>query len=315
MSVASVGVESAGAIVVAFLVDHFLGEPPARFHPVVWIGNGLSSTAAPWVQETRARAFLRGTSVWLLGAALSAGIAWVAVVAVRRLLGGFSTEMIIVQSVLVGLLLKPLLAWRMLDDEVANVEHALESGVESGRDQLKRLVSRNTGELSATEVRESALESLAENLNDSLVAPLFWFCLGGLPGAALYRFANTADAMWGYRGRWEWAGKWAARADDILSYIPARLTAALLAAAAWRSPGRLADMARITPSPNGGWPMGMLALALDVRLGKPGVYVLNSFAQAPTPSHFWRGLRICRRAAWLSVILSATSILTVATWS
>jgi adenosylcobinamide-phosphate synthase len=315
MLVAPVEVQSAGAIVVAFLMDHFLGEPPARFHPVVWIGKGLSSTAAPWVQETRAVAFLRGTSVWLLGAALSAGIAWVAVVAVRRLLGVSSTEMIIVQSVLVGLLLKPLLAWRMLDDEVANVEHALESGVESGRDQLNHLVSRNTADLSATEVRESALESLAENLNDSLVAPLFWFCLGGLPAAALYRFANTADAMWGYRGRWEWAGKWAARADDILSYIPARLTAALLAVAAWCSPRRLADMARITPSPNGGWPMGMLALALDVRLGKPGVYVLNSFAAAPTPSHFWRGLRICRRAAWLSVVLSATSILMVATWS
>jgi len=125
--------------------------------------------------------------------------------------------MIIVQSVLVGLLLKPLLAWRMLDDEVANVEHALESGVESGRDQLKRLVSRNTAELSATEVRESALESLAENLNDSLVAPLFWFCLGGLPAAALYRFANTADAMWGYRGRW--SGRAMGRASGRCTFL------------------------------------------------------------------------------------------------
>jgi adenosylcobinamide-phosphate synthase len=84
------------------------------------------------------------------------------------------------------------------------------------------------------QVRESAIESLAENLNDSVVAPLFWFALLGLPGAALYRFANTADAMWGYPGMrggryWQWAGKWAARADDVLSWLPARITALLLA--------------------------------------------------------------------------------------
>jgi adenosylcobinamide-phosphate synthase len=118
--------------------------------------------------------------------------------------------------------------------------------------------------------------------------------------------------MWGYRGRWEWAGKWAARADDILCFIPARLTAALLAVAAWYSPSRLAEVARLTPSPNGGWPMGMLALALEVRLGKPGVYVLNSIGQAPSPSHLWKGLRICHRAAWLSVAMSGATVLVAA---
>src|SRR5690606_19461691 len=137
--------------------------------------------------------------------------------------------------------------------------------------------------------RESVIESLAENLNDSVVAPLFWFVLFGLPGVALYRFANTADAMWGYPGWrgsgararwWLWAGKWAARADDAMSWVPARLTAAMLLgvqAAAGRvvSPGSVRRAARLTPSPNGGWPMGAMALALGVRLGKPGAYVLN----------------------------------------
>src|SRR5690606_4699726 len=136
-----------------------------------------------------------------------------------------------------GLLLKPLLAWRLLREEVQGVEAALAESVEAGRARLARLVSRDVAPLSATEVRESAIESLAENLNDSVVAPLFWFVLAGLPGAALYRFANTADAMWGYRGArggrvWEWAGKWAAHADDALSWLPARLTALLLAWAA-----------------------------------------------------------------------------------
>lgn len=308
------GMQAAGAVVVAFLVDHFFGEPPAEIHPVVWVGKWLSSTSAPWEDEPPASAFVRGAFVWLAGATLFAGIAWAAVIAIRHLARGPTILATFIQAILIGVLLKPLLAWQMLHDEVAGVERALESGVEAGRAQLRRLVSRETGTLSATEVRESALESLAENLNDSLVAPLFWFSMFGLPAVALYRFANTADAMWGYRGRWEWAGKWAARADDLLSYAPARLTAALLAIAAWRSPVQLTKIARITPSPNGGWPMGMLALALNVRLGKPGVYVLNSLADPPSPAHFWRGLRICRRAAWLCAGLSVTASLVVAWW-
>ena len=92
------------------------------------------------------------------------------------------------------------------------------------------LVSRDTSSLTTSEARESAIGWSAENLNDSVVASIFWFVLFGLPGAAVYRFANTADAMWGYRGvrhgvNWECAGKWAARADDVLSWLPARLTA------------------------------------------------------------------------------------------
>jgi adenosylcobinamide-phosphate synthase len=312
--VAPAAMVSVGAILVAFLVDHFLGEPPARLHPVVWIGKALSSTGAPWEYAGPAGAYVRGAGVWILGAAASAATAWAATSALHRLNLGQSTTDIFIQAVAVGVLLKPLLAWRMLHDEVANVERALESGLESGRAQLSRLVSRDTAHLSVAEVRESALESLAENLNDSLVAPLFWFGIAGLPGAALYRFANTADAMWGYRGRWEWAGKWAARTDDLLSYIPARLTAALLAVAAWHSPARLSGIARITPSPNGGWPMGMLALALEVRLGKPGVYVLNSSAPPPSRLHLWRGLGMCRRAAWGSLLLTATTILVLASW-
>jgi len=132
-----------------------------------------------------------------------------------------------------ALLLKPLLAWRMLRDEVQAVEDALAVSLDAGRQRLSRIVSRDTRALTETEVRESAIETLAENLNDSVVAPVFWFVLLGLPGAVVYRFANTADAMWGYRGMhngryWEWAGKWAARADDVLSWLPARVTALLL---------------------------------------------------------------------------------------
>jgi len=143
---------------------------------------------------------------------------------------------------------------------------------------------------------------VAENLNDSLVAPLFWYALFGLPGAAVYRFANTLDAMWGYRGAWEWAGKWSARADDVLSWIPARLTALLL-----MPTSGLLEQARRTPSPNGGWTMGAMALRLGVRLRKPGVYSLNSEAPSPQAEHLQRALVLASRVAGITVLLSTAA--------
>jgi adenosylcobinamide-phosphate synthase len=300
------------AVLTAFAVDHALGEPPVRWHPVVWMGRALSATGAPWPRASPSRAFMYGMIAWCAGAfmvmVLAAGLFQAILLVPDR---EQSLWPRLLHGVLLGLCLKPLLAWRMLDAEVAAVEQALADGLEAGRGALSRLVSRDTAALCATEVRESALESLAENLNDSLVAPLFWFLLGGLPGAALYRFANTADAMWGYRGRWEWAGKWAARADDALSYIPARVTAALLALAAPHGLKGLRCEAQRTPSPNGGWPMAMMALALDVRLSKPGQYVLHAAGQAAAQRHLVRGLRLAERAAWAAVAAACLMLLVV----
>ena len=222
---------------------------------------------------------------------------------------------------LLALCLKPLFAWRMLRDLVAQVEAALGQGLQAGRDQLAHLVSRDVQRLDEAGVRESAIETLAENLSDSVVAPLLWFALLGLPGAALYRFANTADAMWGYPGvhggrHWQWAGKWAARADDVLNWLPARLTAGLLMLGARRTLWQtLPAQAALTPSPNGGWPMGAMALRLGVSLGKPGVYRLNGQALAPQASHTWQALRRARRAAWLAVALCACAVALVGPWA
>jgi adenosylcobinamide-phosphate synthase len=246
-------------------------------------------------------------SAWLLLAALSVAIALSAgrvieLAAVRASAalvdGGGPPLRVALHAVLLGVALKPLLAWRMLRDEVSAVERALGRGLQAARDRLGHIVSRDVSGLSETVVRESAIESLAENLNDSWVAPLFWFAVAGLPGAALYRLANTADAMWGCRGRWEWAGKWAARADDVLSFLPARITAGAIALAGWRWPRGLRRETAATPSPNGGWPMGMMALALGVRLSKPGHYVLNPHGRSALPEDMARGLAIATRAAW-----------------
>ena len=270
------------ALLLALLIDRWLGEPPVRWHPVVWMGHYLGWAGRLLQRQARPdgtdyRSFWLGTLAWLGGAAM----VFVTALAIEQLA---MTLPLVLAALLLGLALKPLLAWRMLRTEVQAVEQALQQSLAAGRERLSWLVSRDVSALSEAGVRESAIESVAETLNDSVVAPLFWFALLGLPGAALYRFANTADAMWGYRGvyrgqRWEWAGKWAARVDDALSWLPARLTAGLLLLVAGgrglRLAGALRSEAVKTPSPNSGWPMAAMALVLGVRLRKPLIYGLN----------------------------------------
>ena len=300
----------AAAVPVAWGVDRLWGEPPAHWHPVVGMGWLLGAFGAPWPCASTTHALVRGAAVWWLGVLLCGGIACAITLALDALADRAASRWAqLLVGMLLGLLLKPLLAWRMLRDEVAAVERALGDSLPAGRAQLARLVSRDTRALTDAQVRESALESLSENLNDSLVAPLFWFAVAGLPGAAIYRFANTADAMWGYRGQWEWAGKWAARADDVLSWAPARLSALLLALASRRWLRSLAGEARQTPSPNSGWPMAALALALDVRLSKPGVYTLHRDGQPATSQHVQAGLRVCEGAAWIGVVTTCLVLL------
>ena len=283
------------ALPLAWALDACFGEPADRWHPVAWLGMALAPLGRWLCTRRPALAFGAGAVVWWLFALVLGGAAW-----------GIESALVSMPPwaavPLLALLLKPTFAWRMLHTEVAAVERAAADGVDAARGQLARLVSRDVTGFDDTMVRETAIETLAENLNDSVVAPLFWYAVAGLPGAVVYRFANTADAMWGYRGAWEWAGKWAARADDVLSWLPARITAALLVpmprSTAWRASWRaLRTEARRTPSPNGGWPMGAMALQLGVRLRKPGVYALNAAAPSPTAAHTARALRTASVAA------------------
>lgn len=305
------------ALWIALLIDHAFGEPPARWHPVVWIGHYLGwigrRIAPMGASVARTRPFIGGALAWGVGAVVVAGIGFAVERAVWRL-------PFWVTAAALGLLLKPLLAWRMLRTEVMAVEVGLGVSLEAGRAQLARLVSRDVSQLSAAEVRESAIESLAENLNDSVIAPIFWFLLLGLPGAAVYRFVNTADAMWGYLGLrdgrdWTWAGKWAARADDALSWAPARITALLLHRLA-RRPGWcvVRREARRTPSPNSGWPMAAMALRLGVRLGKPGVYVLNADGRLPQSADMRHAARFGGHAVRAAASL-ATLAFFMAAWA
>lgn len=308
----------------ALAIDRSLGEPPVRWHPVVWIGRyfgwagaRVAPRACAPLSATAVRSFWRGAAAWCAGAAVVVAAAWALQAGLLSL-----PDWAVVP--LLALALKPLLAWAMLHDEVLAVEQALAGSLGQGRARLARLVSRDVARLSEGEVRESAIESLAENLNDSLVAPLFWFALLGLPGAALFRFANTADAMWGYRGvrpladvarDWSRAGTWAARADDVLGWLPARITAVLIGLLgglrAWRP---LPAQARRTPSPNSGWPMAAMALALGVRLAKPGVYVLGEGGRAAAPADLLRCCRIGSRVALAATLLACAALMAGAVW-
>jgi adenosylcobinamide-phosphate synthase len=299
-------------ILIALLWDWLIGEPPVWCHPVVWFGNYLTFAEKPNTgganpqevskpsvlrvggQQDRSRLkinFLLGAVTWMIGCTIvlfaTGAIAW-----------GIGFLPLIGRILITGLLLKPAFAFRMLVREVAEIEQALQQDLDQGRKRLAYIVSRDTTNLSAIEVRESALESISENLSDSVIAPLFYFLLFGLPGAYVYRFINTADAMWGYRNeKYEWWGKWAARADDVANWIPARLTGLWLywvpilvepdrkspsiggfrgpVFAYFRSIKILRQEAHKTPSPNSGWSMAAFALRLNVHLGKPGVYILN----------------------------------------
>ncbi len=190
----------------------------------------------------------------------------------------------------------------------------LEEKLDEARRELRSLVSRDTRGLPGPLLVSATVESVAENVSDSFVAPLLYFLLLGVPGAIAYRAVNTLDAMVGYHGHYEYSGKFASRLDDVVNFIPARLTALLLVLAAvlsrrdggssWQV--MLSDHAR-TESPNAGWPMAAAAGALNVRLEKPGQYQLGQAGVPLVPQVIDDGLRLMEIAAlfWVAICFTA----------
>jgi adenosylcobinamide-phosphate synthase len=286
-------------VLIALIIDWLFGEPPIVLHPVVWFG-----------------AYLQRSEYWrkfqhpLFFGGLCFGLGAIGVVIITTILQFAIAQLPLPGRVLTtAIILKPAFAFRMLVKEVSEIENALQQDLDKGRQRLSYIVSRNTTELSASEVRESALESISENLSDSVVAPLFWFLLFGLPGAYLYRFVNTADAMWGYRNeKYEYWGKVAARSDDLLNWIPARITGLVLLGKI-RMLSTLRTEAHKTPSPNSGWSMAAFALRLHTRLSKPNVYTLNPTATAPTSQTVTQGIQLATHIGWI-----VSLVLALLTW-
>ncbi|MFH0967221.1 MAG: adenosylcobinamide-phosphate synthase CbiB [Methanobacteriota archaeon] len=252
-------------LILSLGVDRIIGDPHSRYHPVAMIGSFI----AWWGQADQySPLFQRGIGIicWFFTVALFtlpfALFSWLAPWYLMLIAGPF--------------LLKICFALRSLEEHANAVMEATSPG--EGRERVQMLVSRDTGALTDEQILSAAYESVAENLNDSIIAPLFFFLLFGLPGAALYRAANTMDAMLGYTDERKRIGWFSARMDDLLSFIPARITGMCLVLYFWYkkrlNPALVIyhrDRMR-RPGFNGGIPMSLIAGGTGVQFDKPGKY-------------------------------------------
>jgi adenosylcobinamide-phosphate synthase len=284
-----------GSIALAALGDRLVAEPPARLHPVAWLGRALGPLDRSW-----RRPRLAGVATALLVPFVAAGVV-AAVVALGSRIDP------VVGAAAAGLACFVTTSRRMLLDEARAVVDASASDLPAARERLRSLAGRDATALSAGEVRSAAIESAAENLSDGLVAPLAGFALlapVSLPAAAgaaaWIKAVNTLDSTFGYRS--VPMGWGPARLDDAVMFLPARASAVLLAATA----GRPAALRRVRPlaqrpaSPNAGWPMATLAVVLGIRLTKPEAYDLAAGESLPTATDAARGVAVVSRAGWLA---------------
>jgi adenosylcobinamide-phosphate synthase len=265
-------------LLLAFLLDAAWGDPAWLYrrlpHPVALLGRVIEWGEARWNRPRLGDGarFLRGLIFALATATLAGGLGWI----VERICAAFPGGWIVE-----ALLASTLIAFRGLHDHVRAVAEALDRGLHEARAAVAHIVGRDPAHLDAPGVARAAAESLAENFSDGVVAPVFWFALFGLPGLSAYKAVNTLDSMIGQRSpRYEHFGKAAARLDDALNWVPARLAGLLLVAAAALLPGASARAAwqalwRDAPkhrSPNAGWQEAALAGALGFRLAGPRRY-------------------------------------------
>lgn len=298
-------------LLAGWLADLFLGDPAGLPHPVVGFGKLIAAGEKRWNKgENRRR-----KGAWMT-IALVAGTFLVIFFLLRGLkLAGEAIHLgRWLQWVTEAVLIFFCLAGTTLIREVREVFRAVDRSLEEGRKQVARIVGRDTSELSAQEIRTAALETLAENLNDGVIAPLFWLALLGVPGMMAYKMVNTLDSMIGYRNeRYLEFGRVAARLDDVAGWIPARLTALLMLLAGGK-PGKIAWVhknGQLHLSPNSGHPEAALAAILDCRFGGPHNYFgkevwkpwIGEHARPLTTEDMERAVRVNRLAEILMVLL------------
>ena len=279
-------------LLVGWIADRLLGDPKWMPHPIVAFGKVIALFE---------RLLNRGRWRKFKGAV----IAVVLIAVTYNVYAGMALKAVCVFFCLAG---------TTLIREVREVFRALDRSLEEGRRQVARIVGRDTSQLSAQEVRMAALETLAENLSDGVVAPLFWYAILGVPGMMAYKMINTLDSMIGYKTtRYRDFGCWAAHIDDIANYVPARLTALfmLLVAGKLRALPFTTWFGRQSTSPNSGYPEAALAGILDSRFGGPHTYFGEYFdkpyigtnPRELTTADMERAVRINRRVENLSVII------------
>lgn len=300
-------------VLIGWGLDLLLGDPARLPHPVVLFGRMIAWCEHRLNRGSDVRRRISGAIVALALIALVFAVTWILM---GWLAGAVPWLALAVEAVIVFYCL----AGTTLTREVRAVFIALDRSLDDGRRQVARIVGRDTSQLSAQEVRTAALETLAENLSDGVVAPLFWYALLGPAGMLAYKMTNTLDSMIGYRTeRYRSFGCVAARIDDVANWIPARLTALLMIVAAGVRPHLFRFVlryGRCHASPNSGWPEAALAGALDCRFGGPHYYFGQLF---PKPyigdndrplatADMQRAVRINRRAELMMVALVIGSV-------
>jgi adenosylcobinamide-phosphate synthase len=255
------------AIALAYVADLLLGDPVWLPHPVVAMGHFIARSEKLLNKGTHRIA--KGAILTFTGVALAA----LSILFISRYFYRISP---VFSACLVFLLVYYFIANRTLIREGGMVFNQLENqGLEAGRQQLSRIVGRDTSQLSPQQIKTAVLETMSENLSDGVVAPLFWFIVAGLPGMAAYKMINTLDSMIGYKSeRYYEFGRVAARLDDVVNFIPARLTALLMALITFngRALRFIVLYGHQHSSPNSGYPESALAGILNVRFGGPNVY-------------------------------------------
>lgn len=265
-------------LVLALVIDRVAGDPKTVFHPVAVLGRLINLWGNPGKYPARAQR-VAGVFFWIITVLLV-----VLPVMLYSMYAPFWLYLITAPFIL-----KACIGWRSLEEHMRTVEGYAGSDLERARVEAGMMVSRNTTLLSEEQVLSAAYESGAENLTDSITAPLFWFAVLGLPGALLYRAANTMDAMLGYRDERERIGWFPARMDDILTFVPARLTGLMLVL--WFCLKGTAGQAMMVfrrdrkkrPGFNGGITMSLIAGGTGVMFEKPGMYRIGN------PCHSLRG--------------------------
>lgn len=300
----------------ALAIDLALGEPPRVIHPVVWMGKMASLLGKGAAGHSSRVQFLYGLGMVLI----TLGVFVVSAYFLLFYLKGLS----FVAYVVVGaVLLKTTFSLRGLWRAARNVRRLLlENKLTEARFELRSLVSRDTTNLDEGHLVSATVESVAENSSDSFVAPLFYFLLFGVPGAVAYRVVNTFDTMIGYHGQWEYLGKFAARLDDVVNYLPARFTALMIVITAWMYRKDVSGACRVmlrdhnkTQSPNAGWIMSAAAGSLGVQLEKVGHYKLGDNRYRLSPETIGASLQVMGAVAlvWSLVCISVGGVCFVLT--
>jgi adenosylcobinamide-phosphate synthase len=254
------------ALLVGFLLDKILGDPSWLPHPIVWFGKAVALCDKKF--NTGKAKIMKGAIVTLF------------LVSIVFIVFYFLIRYICQFNLYIGLAIESIfifygIAGTTLIREGKAVFTMLDKSLDAGRKQVSRIVGRNTSQLNRDQVSAAALETMAENLSDGVVAPLFWFALAGIPGIMTYKMINTLDSMIGYKSdKYLHFGRFAARLDDLVNYIPARITALfmVLSSANLRAARYILKFGKAHSSPNAGFPEAALAGILNVRFGGTHTY-------------------------------------------